>query len=100
MVADPKEIREEGRAHRAVAAIVIGIAVLIGAIFVVFLFFFAVSEPERISNPADIIDGTAPSEGIAVPDGGPLTNVPTQAAPDSPARTVFQQEQQENQTAP
>jgi hypothetical protein len=45
-----------------------------------------VDEPERTNNPAEIGSSEVPSEGVAVPDGGDLTNEPNRATPDSPAR--------------
>jgi len=89
-MADPDEIRVEGRQHRTIAAIVIGLAAVLGGLYIIFLVFFAASEPERIADPAGVFDESTPREGVGVPDGGPLTNVPTQAAPNSPARDALE----------
>lgn len=65
------------------------IAVLIlGVLFVGFLLFYTFAAPERVANPADINAPDVPSEGVGVPDGGETTNLPNQAAPDSPAREM------------
>ncbi|SDH17102.1 hypothetical protein [Pelagibacterium luteolum] len=71
----------------------LAITFIFGVLFVCFLVFYALQQPERIANPADVFDEDVPQEGVAVPDGGPLTNEPTQAAPDSPARTEGQTEE-------
>jgi len=99
-MADSDEIRVEGREHRKVAAIVIGILAVLGGLYVIFLLFFAASEPERMADPTGLFDEATPREGVAVPDGGPLTNVPTQAAPNSPARDAFEAQQQDNAAQP
>ncbi len=83
-----KRSQDHGVRPRTLSGIAIGVALLIGAIFVVFLIFFALREPERVANPADVGAPEVPEEGVAVPDGGELTSEPNQAAPDSPARAM------------
>lgn len=78
----------------------LGAAVIIGVGYFAVVAFLAVDAPERIMDPTQISDENVPSDGVAVPDGGDLTNVPTQAAPDSPSRTVFTQEQTEGGSEP
>lgn len=90
---DRNEVREEARGNRGLAMGVLGVGVLIGIIFVGFLIYYTVLAPERVAAPTDIADPSTTSEGVAVPDGGDLTNTPNQAAPDSPARTLDQVEQ-------
>lgn len=81
-----------GRAPRKLASVLLGGVFILGVLFVGFLVYYAVIAPERINNPTEISDPEVPEEGVAVPDGGELTNVPTQAAPDSPARTETPQQ--------
>lgn len=85
-----EELRAERRGNRGFAAIILGIAGLIGVVFVGFLIYYTLIAPERVAAPTDIFDAETPSEGVSVPDGGELTGEPTQAAPDSPSRTVVQ----------
>lgn len=85
---DPQTGRVRGAPVRNLAMGILGILAIVAIGYVAFLVFFAASEPERADNPAEIGASEVPSEGVAVPDGGDLTNEPTQAAPDSPARTL------------
>ncbi len=89
-MANREEIRNEGRNSRRFGVIMMWVIVLIGVIFVGFLVYYTVIAPERIAAPTDVFDPATPSEGVGVPDGGELTNVPTQSAPDSPSRTIFE----------
>ncbi|AEQ51964.1 hypothetical protein [Pelagibacterium halotolerans] len=85
---DPQSGPARGAPVRNLAMGVLGILAILALLYVGFLVFFAASEPERATNPAEIGDPAVTSEGVAVPDGGELTNEPTQAAPDSPSRTL------------
>ncbi|HCO55462.1 hypothetical protein V6617_07060 [Pelagibacterium nitratireducens] len=85
---DPQRGPVRGAPVRNLAIGILGILAILAVVYVGFLVFFAASEPERADNPAEIGSSEVPSEGVAVPDGGDLTNEPTQAAPDSPARTL------------
>ncbi len=85
---DPKNGPARGAPARNLATGVLGILAVLALLYVGFLVFFTAEEPERTANPADIGDSEVTSEGVAVPDGGELTSEPTQAAPDSPARTL------------
>ena len=91
---DPNEMQSNKSQMRRLVMSVVVILLVVGATYVGFAIFFAADEPARVATPTDIGDPTAPGEGIGVPDGGDLTNVPTQAAPDSPARTMEAPEDQ------
>lgn len=86
-MANREEIRSEARGNRRFAGTALWVVGLIGVVFVGFLIYYTIIAPERVAEPTDALD-PAPSEGVGVPDGGDLTNVPTQAAPDSPSREI------------
>lgn len=75
-----------GRAPRRLLTGALAVLAICGVLFVGFLVFYVAQEPERAANPADVGEPEVPTEGVAVPDGGDLTSVPTQAEPTSPAR--------------
>ncbi|WMT86372.1 hypothetical protein NO932_15845 [Pelagibacterium sp. 26DY04] len=87
-MADREEVRDEARGNRGLAGVILGLAALVGVIFVAFLIYYTFIAPERVAAPTESLDAETPSEGVGVPDGGELTNEPTQAAPDSPSRTL------------
>ena len=77
-MADREEIRNEGRNNRRFGGTMTWIIALIGVVFVGFLVYYTVIAPERIAAPTEVLDPATPSEGVGVPDGGDLTNVPIQ----------------------
>lgn len=86
---DPESQSSEEQARRLPARFLLWVsAVVVGLllVYIAFSIFYTIEEPERMANPAEVFDEQVPSEGVGVPDGGELTNEPTQAAPDSPAR--------------
>lgn len=85
-----EDVRDEARGNRGFATIILGLVGVVGVVFVAFLIYYAFIAPERVAAPTDVFEAETPSEGVGVPDGGELTNQPTQAAPDSPSRTVVQ----------
>lgn len=85
-----KEVHAEARGNRGLAGLFLGLAALIGVVFVGFLVYYTFIAPERVAAPTEISEPETPSEGVGVPDGGELTSTPNQAAPDSPSRTVVE----------
>lgn len=87
---DRDDLEVESRGNRGLASLLLGLGALIGVIFVGFLVYYTLIAPERVAGPNESFQPETPSEGVGVPDGGELTSTPNQAAPDSPSRTVVQ----------